>query len=557
MRPAAIHMKRGSFVDDCESGISMNCRCRKATLIASLIVSACIACFSNVSLVVKLGTNDSIASMYKQSMNVPVQQQQSHRNDVVLLSGMEDYDDDDDPKMDDASDIASKQPPTPPQGSSEQVDAVAEVVPKITKKSATMNSRRAAKTRRRRRQPDAHARHHAPVRPIQPLAESLSPDAKFSACLLVRDDNDILSEWIAYHYHTINLRHLIVAVDPLSSDSPGAIMEKWKFMTDLDIREWKDVDYMPADFLTTGRAPDEYMARENDFKKVVMSADSVLEISNHRYRQRVFLAGCMKALRASGISWVMHIVRILRTSCFTRASFLALNSFCSLFPPQDTDEYVVPSKLLRQMKPDYLKMPLMEEPGSVLSLLQQVVGKTGEMVNYPCISMLRLLFGSVEEIDDDGQDGVPVQYNATAFESLRWRYHGLPHQADIHGHPKVILDLRAIPERFFEDVVYSIHRPVREFCPKHVDLAYANYRKQPIALNHYLGSWERYAARNDKLRSRTSYDLKAAFSGGKDDGTRSWLRGFVKDIGPAVASKLLGEHYLSVTEPYSDSRGMS
>jgi hypothetical protein len=57
-------------------------------------------------------------------------------------------------------------------------------------------------------------------RVIDPSNLDLSPQATFSACLLIKDDNDILSEWIAYHYHVLKMRRLVVAVDPLSIESP-------------------------------------------------------------------------------------------------------------------------------------------------------------------------------------------------------------------------------------------------------------------------------------------------------------------------------------------------
>jgi hypothetical protein len=202
------------------------------------------------------------------------------------------------------------------------------------------------------------------------------------------------------------------------------------------------------------------------------------------------------------------------------------------------------------MKPRYVVIPPIEQPGSVLSLIQQVVEKTARNVNYPCISMLRVLFGSVESSIDEQNVGVPEQYNATAFESLRWRYHALPHHAELHGNPKVILDVQAIPANYFEDtIVFSIHRPVREYCPKHSELAFSNFRKQPIAVNHYLGSWERYSGRNDKRRSRDKYDMKATVNRGHDDGLRTWLSGFVESVGPINAAKLLGDQYLSRNDP--------
>lgn len=90
---------------------------------------------------------------------------------------------------------------------------------------------------------------------------SLSPKADLSACLLVKDDNDILSEWIAYHYHALNMRFLIVAVDPHSIQSPSSILAKWKLLTDLEIIEWNDEMYMPQYFLKNGQAPLKYLQK--------------------------------------------------------------------------------------------------------------------------------------------------------------------------------------------------------------------------------------------------------------------------------------------------------
>lgn len=355
------------------------------------------------------------------------------------------------------------------------------------------------------------------VKTVPPKESSLSPDATFSACLLIKDDNEILNEWLAYHYHVLKLRSLVVAVDPLSSQSPSQILNKWRLMTDMDIFEWEDSSYMPEHFLRDGIPPEKFMQKQSDFDQI-MTSQALTEISIHRYRQRVFLASCMKKHRKEGNSWVIHI---------------------------DTDEYVTPSKLFRQMNPKYVRLPPMEEPGSVLSLIQQVVSKTSNLVSYPCLSMLRVLFGSVEMSAIDRSKNVPAEFNATTFESLRWRYHALPHNMSYHGNPKVILDVSAIPENYFpKETVFSIHRPITQFCHKNHDLDFTSFRKQPIAVNHYLGSWERYSGRNDNRRSRTVYEKKANVKRGEDDGVRNWLAGFVESVGNSTASKLLGRQHL-------------
>ena len=353
---------------------------------------------------------------------------------------------------------------------------------------------------------------------VDPNPLSMAPNTTFSACLLIKDDNEILNEWLAYHYHAINLRHLIIAVDPSSSQSPSQILQKWRLLTDLEVSEWTDSTFMPQDFLDNGRPPAEYIMDNLTDSKNTLSLTDLMEISNHRYRQRVFLAQCMKSMRQQKQSWVMHI---------------------------DTDEYVVASKLLRQMNPDYLDVPPMSTPGSVLSLIQQVVNKNPQQVSYPCISMLRVLFGSVESPSELRSRHAPAGFNATRFDTLRFRHHASPRNKTSHGHAKVILDVSAIPDRDFpDDLVYSIHRPVERFCLKHKELAFTNFRQQPIAVNHYLGSWERYNARSDKRRSRQIYDAKANVGRGQDDGVRLWLQGFVESMGRETVVSLLGKAYL-------------
>lgn len=52
-----------------------------------------------------------------------------------------------------------------------------------------------------------------------------------AACLLVMDDNHRLIEWLAYHYHTLPLRYLVIAVDPRSQTQPDKILQRWNATT--------------------------------------------------------------------------------------------------------------------------------------------------------------------------------------------------------------------------------------------------------------------------------------------------------------------------------------
>jgi hypothetical protein len=163
---------------------------------------------------------------------------------------------------------------------------------------------------------------------------------------------------------------------------------------------------------------------------------------------------------------------------------------------------------------------------------------------------MRLLFGSVENrlstSTSLNNHSTTDMFNATEFETLRWKFHAPPVNMSYHGNPKVIMDVSAIPESYFsEEVVFSIHRPLQDFCKVNKELDYTKYYKQPLAANHYLGSWERYSARNDSRRSRDVYDSKAQAQAGQDDGISDWLLGFVDSIGPSQAAQLLSGKYLS------------
>jgi len=54
-------------------------------------------------------------------------------------------------------------------------------------------------------------------------------------CLLLKDDNDIIAEWVVYHYHVFNMRRLIMAVDPESKTTPLEVLQPWIDHPSLDL----------------------------------------------------------------------------------------------------------------------------------------------------------------------------------------------------------------------------------------------------------------------------------------------------------------------------------
>ena len=64
-----------------------------------------------------------------------------------------------------------------------------------------------------------------------------------SACLLVNDENPRLPEWLAYHYHVLPLRSLVITIDPASRTSPLDILNRWR--RELEIIVWEEEEFLP------------------------------------------------------------------------------------------------------------------------------------------------------------------------------------------------------------------------------------------------------------------------------------------------------------------------
>ena len=70
------------------------------------------------------------------------------------------------------------------------------------------------------------------------------PSDGFSGCLVLKDDNDRITEWLAYHWLVLPLKYLVVAVDPTGTTSPESILKLWNSSNmGMDIVLWNDIDF--------------------------------------------------------------------------------------------------------------------------------------------------------------------------------------------------------------------------------------------------------------------------------------------------------------------------
>ena len=265
------------------------------------------------------------------------------------------------------------------------------------------------------------------------------------------DDNHFLIEWLAYHYHTLPLRYVIVAVDPKSTTSPSTIFQKWR-SHGMIIEEWSDQDYFHP--LT------EQNLTRKKFPKLSMATNL------HRLRQVTFYEHCMKRLKEQRQTWTILI---------------------------DTDEF------LAFNTHTYHLNTTVQTPASFLTFIQQEMKKPENATKLrtrfqkpPCIMIPRLRYGSKESSAKQISHNVPHHFNASAFLTLRWRKHASLNNIKMNRVTKAIVDVSQIP---IEDmIVENLHHPTR-YCSER--LVTMRIRASYFVIHHYLGTWEQFSFRND------------------------------------------------------------
>jgi hypothetical protein len=277
-------------------------------------------------------------------------------------------------------------------------------------------------------------------------------DKSFSACLLIMDDNHRLSEWIAYHYFALPLRHLVVTVDPRSRTSPVKIQDRWRPL--MTITLWGDADFNFSANMTA-----------------LNETDVQAKTNMHRKRQSTFYKGCALYLQKKKQKW---------TSFHDVDEFLTVDQdFVN-----DTDT-------------------LYTTPGNVLQTLRSVRATEPNNTHFQknCISVPRVAYDSVESSAQEVQKDIPSFLDGMKFDTLRFRHR------DKHGNGgllKSILDVTHAVKR----KKYAVHQL---FGSK---LCSNRFRAHTILVIHrYIGSWESYSfrdvARQGKEHNRKRFDKKS------------------------------------------------
>ncbi|OEU07583.1 hypothetical protein FRACYDRAFT_197417, partial [Fragilariopsis cylindrus CCMP1102] len=318
-------------------------------------------------------------------------------------------------------------------------------------------------------------------------------DGIISACLLIMDDNHYLIEWIAYHYYVMNLRRLIIAIDPKSLVSPISILNRWKQKGSIhdmkiDITIWKsDSDYTSKEEFDLAK-----QKIKNEFTELPTN-----ELIEHRARQRLFYTHCLRELKQpqqsqpnqnqSQSSWTMLI---------------------------DVDEFIrVNYKLVEQ---ESRKKNTTTNNNNTEDADNDIYSSNNKsplfyLQSSPCIQIPRYRFVSSSSSSSSSNNNsnnnssnkiidttTSMMIDPNNFLTQKYRNHAKSTDYKKNKISKTIIDLRRIS---LNDIieVNSIHMPIRKYCSQR------NLHIQPkeslLVINHYLGSFQQFTYRDNDARN--------------------------------------------------------
>jgi hypothetical protein len=344
----------------------------------------------------------------------------------------------------------------------------------------------------------------------------------FSGCMLLMDDNHRLAENLAYHYHVLPLRYLIVATDPRARTSPTFLLNQWR-KKGMYIEEWTDVDFWRSDLQA-------------------MPDNAILQMKRdrHRGRQKFFYRRCLEYLLEQNRTWV---------TLHDSDEFLVYNhkggaEFAAWEQSRIQHDKLIHHGLSRRIKPS-MTPPTTAEEGAMIQYIRHEQEAGLAYYQSPCIGLPRLTFGAEESTPEQvaksvpKKDGDQLVVDPAQLDTLRYRKHAFRNDFNKNSLGKVLIDVSRV-DVHNAPYFMSLHRPIRSICkaPWHNDW------DSGLRLNHYLGSWESYSIRDDARRgnerSYEQWEFKA-YSNGEhdDDNIRPWLSGFVDRHGHEEAAALL------------------
>jgi len=358
----------------------------------------------------------------------------------------------------------------------------------------------------------------------------LKPSESFGACLMIKEDNDLLFEWLAYHYTTLPLRYVFVGSDEGNTQDPIQVLQRWKD-AGTGLQFWV---VNATDFHRRGAHSSSFSTSATQ-RRGIYSVEHEEAHHSFVHRQRSFITTCVKFLKSQGLEWVTLI---------DTDEFLVMNSVGSAENITAREVDVNTGNNRRIIDPIAFQqrhtLPSLESQGTVLEAIRTI-----ESIHTlgPCYTVPRLLYGALENVTcEKATSDVQLARSKFRYEelsTLRFTQHAKKGDFAKSKYGKVIIDVSQLSNETIERAPRNIHRPYKPECGPG---AVGNFAESLFYLNHYIGSWERYASRKDFRRNRVEWELRAHLTAGNscEHEVFRWISRFVAMVGEVRAQYLLG-----------------
>lgn len=354
----------------------------------------------------------------------------------------------------------------------------------------------------------------------------------FSACLLVKDANQILPEWLAYHFTVLTLRRLIVAVDPFSQTDPKFILNLYREIG-MDITVWRDDTFIfdgpfPRKKLFKNLTGPPFLHTKRDFKLAPNSTDDD-KLARYQWRQTCFYTKCLQHLKEEKRSW---------TALIDADEYVSFNYYSELEGPpywclvDESNRTRCHLDYLDSLKNGTHSRTRLPPPNRNITASQFIETGSDPMfhrLNYECIVFGRVLFGALESPAVKIKSFMPAGFDPKIFRTMRYRKHE-PLQSFLGG--KAFVDV----SRYEGQRIKGPHQPLHNRCQNgpRVKNAAMSFR-----IHHYTGSLEEFLRPGYDSRGAEAFNQRQSYNvAGEDDSMRWWLRRFVSLVGRERAAML-------------------
>ena len=368
-----------------------------------------------------------------------------------------------------------------------------------------------------------------PPLPLLPRNET------FGACLMVKGDNDLLSEWIPYHYTILPLRYLLVVTDVGNPEDPKSVLKKWT-TAQTDLHWWvfnvSEFENIHGEFDTEGRFRKSFRQHGEAQSNGTINLKIIQDAAHYQliHRQKAMITYCAKFMKERGVRW---------TSMYDTDEFLAINWIGAAEQSKGknkTDE----AKTLATYGVRPL-LPTMESNATVVDIINSF--DRAQQPLKACHTIPRVSFGALENFTCPGSKDIK-KFSRATFDShhlgtLRYQQHAVKVDFSKNRFGKVFVDISNISDQTLSMPPRNIHRPFPGDCIRPI----VPVQQAPFYLMHYAGGWDRFKSKDDKRRGFEQWKKLADVSDSTSccqQEVYRWLPRFVDQVGLSRAKFLLG-----------------